>query len=189
MPHDGGPDDKIIQLSRAKIELAGTNVEIDEGIIRALGRHLHNTQPRIGPHEIELCSDDIMALESEKEFKKRFGFTLGRRGRIALFDVIDRYDLTSDEVKALFRLGALTWDGSTLRVEGRHWTRFVGISCLLALGFLACCVAIVLLRLPRDAILQRFEALAILTVLIALAAAAYRAFVKPFSLFRRRTGG
>ena len=190
MPHDDGkPDDKIVRFRGAKVPLSDASMEIDNEIIHALGRHLEDALPDLDRYEIELCAEDILAIESEKAFKSRFGFALGRRGRIALFDLIDRYDLTGDEVKALYRVGALTWDGSTLRVKGKYWARFAGLYYLLILGIMTYGAATLILRLPQNAILHRFEALAMFTLFIALAVAVYRVFFKPFNFFRRRGGG
>lgn len=42
----------------------------------------------------DLYADDLRSVESESYFKQRFGFALGRRGRVAVIDVMDEYDFT-----------------------------------------------------------------------------------------------
>jgi len=111
-------DDKsnVVQFRRTRISVDSDPAVVDHQLMEKIKRRLQMPADQTGPREIELIADDLKSLESESYFKKRFGFALGRRGRLALFEVIDRYDLTSDEVKALYRVGAITWDGQRLRM-------------------------------------------------------------------------
>jgi len=94
----------VVPITKARLKLGGPPTEIDQKLLASLNRRIQEDAQRTGPREIDLFTDDIKALESQSLFKSRFGFVLGRRGREAIFEMIDRYDLTDDEVKALHRI-------------------------------------------------------------------------------------
>lgn len=181
------PNPKVIPISRAKIRLESPHSEVDQRILEALQRSVSEAETRSrGPREIELFADDIKALESQRFFKKRFGFTLGRRGREALFEVIDQYDLTDEEVRALNRVDCFDWDGKTLRVSVNRWIGLMGSLYVAGMFLMSVLLSSAISLNPNH--IWRVEAALWLALSLTVFATAwiYRQFLAPFRLFRRR---
>lgn len=158
-------ESKVVPITKARVKLDGPPTEIDQKLLASLNRRIQEDAQRAGPREIDLFTDDIKALESQKFFKSRFGFVLGRRGREAVFEVMDRYDLTDDEVRALHRVGCFDWNGQTLRVSGKRWIGFAGSFYLMGIALMAAIVGLGLSSVPEEMWRQR---LALWSTLIAL---------------------
>lgn len=159
---------------------------VDEQVTAALGRHFKAVQERTGPREIELNAEDLKALESEKDFKSRFGFALGPRGRAALFEVILELDLTTDEVKSLHRIGAIQWDGHQIRIVNRPLLMWFGsfyLTLVLLFGFVVGALMIASPgNVPKDQ-----AVLSLLSVAIMLTAyGLYGYFIRPLHMIRGR---
>lgn len=186
-----GNDPKVVPLTRAKMPLEGPPAEVDARLVEMLNRRLDREEAeRARAREIELSSEDLKALQSEQQFKARFGFALGRRGRQSLFEVIDRYDLTDAEVRALDRVGCFDWDGHTLRVRARRWIGFAGIAYLTVITLLAVLAGAAIASLGKAAWQPRAILWSILVALLLIGMMVYRLYLMPFQLFgSRRIGG
>lgn len=186
-----GNDPKVVPLTRARMPLEGPPAEVDARLIEMLNRRMDRDEAeRSRAREIELSSEDLKALQSEQLFKARFGFALGRRGRQSLFEVIDRYDLTDAEVRALDRVGCFDWDGHTLRVRARKWIGFAGILYLAVIAIITALAASAIASLAKAAWQPRAVLWAILVALLLIGMMIYKLYLMPFQLFgRRRIGG
>ncbi len=133
-----------------------------------------------------VSDSDIKALDSEFWFRQRFGFALGRRGRLAMFEFIDQYDLTDDEVRKLARAKCISWDGHTLRVTPSKMLLATGSFYLLALGFY-----VALITLLTFVAGSRLDSAGWATVGafiiggIAIMQAVYKFFVEQYLVWRR----
>ena len=171
---------------RTVVPVDAEQAHVDEQVTAALGRHFKAVQERTGPREIELNTEDLKALESERDFKSRFGFSLGPRGRAALFEVILELDLTTDEVKSLHRIGAIRWDGHRIRIVNRPALMWFGafyLALVLIFGFMVFALVIVSpANVPKDR--------AVLSVVIAVitltAYGLYSYFIWPCQVIRSR---
>ena len=173
-------DGRIIPIRAGKLSVSGSETDIDQHVMAALGRHFKEVSSSRSSRNIELYSDDLQSIESERAFRARFGFSLGRRGRIALFDVMDTYDLTSEEVRSLYKAGLLSWDGQSLRVGGRRWIGLVGAVYLLGICALAAPFMLALFATEPNELLRRAALSAALAVLGGLSAFVYRQYLMPF---------
>ncbi len=136
--------------------------------------------------EIDLYADDLLSVESESYFRRRFGFALGRRGRIALIGFMDEFDLSIDEIKALNRIGSISWNGDQLQVRGAIWLRLLGVAMTLLLFTLLLPFLAVLLLHAEASTLQLMIMMAAVTVLIAAIIIVHRLFIAPFRSLRSR---
>jgi|GEM_PF-2842011 len=180
-------ESNVVQFPRTRIQVDSDTAVVDQELLDRIKRRLQIPASQDGPREIEVFADDLLALESEKHFKSRFGFVLGRRGRIALFDVIDQYDLTSDEVKALNRVGAIAWDGQQLRIGTQKWVGYAGFFYLFLIALFWVPAAIAFVHAPNDALRSQAVLFAVLVTLTLWAGWIYNAFIRPFRIYARRT--
>lgn len=67
-------------------------------------------------------------------FKHRFGVQLPRKARDEVIALVDRLQLTDEEVKWMCRGGALRLKGGKVRPESGHWGLAVGLFYLLAMA-------------------------------------------------------
>lgn len=171
---------------RTLVPIDAESADVDEQVIAALGRHFNAVQERTGPREIELNAEDLKALESERDFKSRFGFALGPRGRAALFEVILELDLTTDEVKSLHRIGAIKWDGHRIRIVNRPLLMWFGAFYLALVLLFGVIVGTLIIASPANAPKDR----AVLSVVIAAIALTtyglYCYFIWPSHVIRSR---
>lgn len=179
-------DSKVISITKASVRTEGDSVVVDRQIQEALGRYIQEGGEVQGSREIELYADDQRALESESHFKARFGLTLGRRGRIALFEAIDRFDLTSEEVKVLHRVGAIDWDGQTLWVGARAWIGRLGTAYSIGIGLLGLLATLAFLAAPREAFGEYALLCGVLSLIVVAEVWIYKEFIWPFQLLRQR---
>lgn len=103
----------VVPLMSKRVVANMQQIEIDPDVLTALQIQMKQSVKRLGGpsvKEIDLYADDLRSVESESYFKQRFGFALGRRGRIAVIEVMDEYDFSSAEIKALYFVGSLSWD-------------------------------------------------------------------------------
>lgn len=176
----------MVPITAAKMKLDGPHSEMDQRVMAALSRNFEQQKTLDGPREIDLFTDDIKALENQRAFKARFGFVLGRRGRQAMFEVIDTYDLTDDEVKALHRVGCFDWDGHTLRVTGKKWIGLVGSLYLLMISIFSIATLVTIMKIPEQAYRVSTALWIALVILLLFGAWIYRLFIRPFRLFKIR---
>lgn len=174
------------RVSRTVVPIEAQAADVDRQVAAALGRDLAAIRERTGPREIELNAEDLKAIESEREFKSRFGFALGPRGRAALFEVIIELDLTSDEVKSLHRIGAIEWDGHQIRIVKRPLLMWFGsfyLVLVLLFGFVVGAFMIAWpINLPKD----RAVLSAIIAAIVLTAYSLYSYFIRPLQLIRGR---
>lgn len=136
-------NDKVIPFPGRAIKKGESTSQVDQAVLKALERRLNETAEK--SNEIVVFDHDIRAIENEEVFRKRFGFALGRRGRTAMFEVIDQYDLTDGEVRRLYRAGCVRWDGKTLQISANKLFLYTGwiYYSFIALIVLFCAVAFV----------------------------------------------
>jgi hypothetical protein len=79
------------------------------------------------PKNASFSLDDQKSIENESDFKSRFGFTLGPKQRKALFDLIERHDLSDSDIKAINRIGSFNWDGENLKIGIAGWILTQGL--------------------------------------------------------------
>lgn len=162
-----------------------TETEVYESLLQAINRTAQR-QTRPDMRDIDLYTDDLNSIESEAFFGQRFGFILGRRGREAVINVMDEYDFTSAEIKALYMVGSLRWDGRRLSFKYVIWLKLLGAFQMLLLApFLALFLAIILAN--DDAAWHiRLSLVIVLTVLIYAVHYVHSTFIMPFRALRRR---
>jgi hypothetical protein len=66
-------------------------------------------------------------------FKHRFGVQLPRKARDEIIALVDRLQLTDEEVRWMRRGGALRLEGGKVRPESGHWGLAIGMFYLLAM--------------------------------------------------------
>lgn len=171
---------------RTVVPIEADSADVDAQVVAALGRSFNAVRERTGPRVIELNAEDLKALESEREFKSRFGFALGPRGRAALFEVIIDLDLTTDEVKSLRRIGAIKWDGHRIRIVNRPLPMWFGAFYLALVLLFGVIVGTLIITSPANAPKDR-AALSVVIAVIALTAyGLYRYFIWPSHVIRSR---
>jgi hypothetical protein len=124
---------KIIPFPTTRIQVTNNLSDVDKALIQSLGRVVAESvemKQNQSTRNIELNEEDMLCLNNEKHFKARFGFVLGKRGRLAVLDLVDQYDLTNNEVKSLDQIGAFSWDGVKLTVKLRKWVGVIGFIAL-----------------------------------------------------------
>jgi len=134
----------------------------------------------------DLYPEDTQSIQSERLFRERFGFALGKRGRLAVIKFMDDYDLTSNEVRALYGLGSMTWDGSTLRLRYVFWFKLLGVSQMLGLLIILIPALLVLFQNVDAHWFARLVLLLFSSALILGMAWVYRSYILPFKALKRR---
>ena len=114
-------DDKIRPITGGYLKKGVSHVEIERHVLAHIRKNLMEVPDLVTrsseADSIKLTPSDIKAIDNEYWFKIRFAFALGPKGRRAMFEAIDQYDLSDEEVRKLHRAGAITWDGQTLRIK------------------------------------------------------------------------
>ena len=184
-----GPDDNVVPIDWHRRDDQMPAIEMDEAVIAALVRRMPET-PHIRTQakrcSVDLCADDLHSIESEVHFGKRFGFVLGRRGRTAVIKVMDDYDFSSAEIKALYMVGSLRWDGETLRFKYVRSLRLLGAVQVVLLGLLLLAFLIGLALKPEAPWDARLTLLIVSSVLIFCIHWAHKTFILPFRGLRRQ---
>jgi hypothetical protein len=88
-------------------------------------------------------SQRILEHLEEREFSNLFGFPLCRRGRIALLNTMEVYQLTVSDVRRFRAIGFLCWTGGEIRLSACPFTILygliacfiMGINCIVGLSF------------------------------------------------------
>jgi hypothetical protein len=135
---------------------------------------------------IELNEEDMLCLNSEKNFKARFGFVLGKRGRLAVLDLADQYDLTNNEVKSLNQIGAFSWNGTKLTVKLRKWVGVIGFIALIIPIIYTAMLIFAIVSVPHEDWQQKLALYAFLGVFSFFIGWVYRLLLYPFFMFSRR---
>lgn len=181
--------DKLIPFSRRNI-VSDNPAEMDNEIEKFFGNYLNNRSESSQNRQLELYDDDFRALENETYFKKRFGFAYGRRGRLAVFDLIYTYDLTNDEVRSLYRIGLLNWDGNKLRVTSNWTSRFTMVFWYFYLIFILLLTGLVAHALLATQPIVNFKQSGILWILFGaltlLTSWIHIRFLRPFKVLKNR---
>ena len=132
-------ESKVIPFPERRIKKGEGSYSVDKAAADYLQR-IMNASSNEDEGEMSVFDHDIRAIENEEEFRRRFGFALGRRGRMKLFEVIDRYDLTDGEVSLLGRADCIRWDGNNMKIEASkillfsRWAFFAGLALFTALA-------------------------------------------------------
>ncbi|WP_170431708.1 hypothetical protein [Ruegeria arenilitoris] len=148
-------------------------------------------QPQRGQDDntrrVDLLPEDIRSIRSERHFRDRFNFVLGKRGRMAVVKFMDDYDLTSWDIRALYRIGSMTWDGRTLRLRYVLWFKLLGVSQMIGLLLLLLPTLYILFRnLDADLPARMFLVVFSSTLIFGMAWV-YRSFIRPFKALKRRS--
>lgn len=195
-------DEKVIAISGQPVPKGASQAVIDRhvfswlrGVIAPLPDDSAlpgSDDQRTGKSEFHVSEADLKALGSEFWFKQRFGFTLGRRGRLALFEVIDDYDLTDAEVRSLARSKCIAWDGQTLRIRSSKLLAAFGIYNFLVIAAYIGIVLWGLIRVGSADIAIWIKAFGFVLGLMFLLRAIYKLYVEQLVTWirasrRRRT--
>lgn len=180
---------KVVPLRGKSFPIEGAAADVDEAVLGLLTNVLQeqkHTEKGPAMSKIDLYADDLLSVESESYFRNRFGFALGRRGRIALMQFMDEFDLSSDDIKALQRIGSISWNGHQLRIRGEGWLKFLGTAQILVLlALLLPFLATFLLHAEATQI-QQILLLAVSATLIGGALCVHRLYIAPFGCLRQR---
>lgn len=186
--------DKTLLPRRAKpsrrTEVATSDLELAEQVTDALKAAVRQ-QGRTPWIDLGLYADDLSSIESEEFFGHRFGFVLGRKGREAVIRLMDEYDCTSAEIRALHLVGSLRWDGQMLRFKNVGWLKLLGVQ---QIAILTCFMILffVVLMINQEAAWNVRLSLVMLTVTLMFCLQwVHRTFLMPFRALKRRvvTGG
>lgn len=162
--------------------------EFSKRIVKALDR---SSRRQCSPsmRDVDFYADDLLSLEKEDAFGQRLGFALGRRGREAVIRLMDEYDCTDTEIRALHMVGSLRWDGQTLRFKHVFWLKLLGVvqmGCL-SLGVL---LLLLLIWVNEDAAWHvRLSLVIVMTVLMYCLTWVHRTFFVSFRALRRKASG
>ena len=176
----------LIQFPSMKLK-AFSATEVDEGILRSLGKMIDEIPKPEAERQLELNKHDLLCLEDEKHFKARFGFALGKRGRLAILDFVDQYDLTNAEVKSLHNISAFKWNGQKLTVKLHNWVGILGIFFLFIPLFYIALVIWAIMATSTEAWQNRLMLFLFLSVFTFFAGWIFRALINPFLMFWRRS--
>jgi hypothetical protein len=177
-------DSNVVSINERLAENDTIEARIDSEVMRHLRKQIEaipDAQTHSHPvnHLPELSESDHRALVDEAYFKKRFGFALGKRGRQALLEVIDLYDLSDHEVRRLNRFDCFRWDGHTLHIHGSWLLAATGTFYIVCLGLFGLACGLALAVLPSDADASTIKLLSLFVTAIALTVYSWCGFVWP----------
>lgn len=183
-------DSNVVSISERLAENDTIEARIDSEVMRHLRKQIEaipDAQTHSHPvhHLPELSESDHQALVDEAYFKKRFGFALGKRGRQALLEVIDLYDLSDHEVRRLNRFDCLRWDGHTLHIHGSWLLAATGTFYIVCLGLFGLACGLALAVLPSDTTASTIRLLSLFVTAIALTVYSWCGFVWPPFMVRQ----
>jgi len=187
-----GEEDNVVELGRQTKanQFGDVAIDIEQGFSEVIKTALVSggyarTQP-VETRHTDLFPEDIQSVQSERHFRDRFGFALGKRGRMVVIKFMDDYDLTSWDVRALYRIGSMTWDGTTLRLRYVFWFKLLGVSQMLGLLIILLPALYVLFQNLDADLPARLFLVVFSSILIFGMAWAYRSFIAPFKALKRR---
>ncbi|MES0864868.1 hypothetical protein ABLN87_21165 [Ruegeria sp. SCPT10] len=167
------------------------SVDLDEQMLELLKAEIRGALTPNGQSvdagRLDLASEDIQSIQSERSFRDRFGFVLGKRGRLAVVKFMDDYDLTSYDIRALYRLGSMTWDGATLRVRYVFWFKLLGVSQILGLAIILLPALLILFQSQDAHWVARLGLVIFTSALMFGISCIYRSFIAPFKRLKRRS--
>ena len=174
----------------APLGLEDVSADVDEQMLELLKAEIRGAlkpDAQSGDHrEIDLFPDDIQSIRSETRFRDRFGFVLGKRGRMAVVRFMDEYDLTSYDVRALYKIGSMTWDGTTLRLRYMFWFKLFGFSQIFVLALILLPVLLVLFKYADAHWQVRLLLIFMLAALMSGITWVHRSFIAPFNRLKQR---
>jgi hypothetical protein len=183
-------DEKIRPITGGYIERGASQIEIERHVLEHIRNGLIDVPDNVvkdqKPGHIKVSERDLKAIEDEFWFKLRFGFTLGPRGRIAMFDAIDQYDLSDAEVRRLRRAGCIKWDGHTLRIRSSKSMLVAGYFYLVLLAPLVAVPFVAMLWGANIPLLARVALGAISAVFGSVAYIVYDVFIAQYQLGKRK---
>jgi hypothetical protein len=179
----------VVALRRAKpskrAEIPASDGELTSQVTDALNA-VARQQSRTPLDDLDFYEDDLKSIESEKFFGRRFGFVLGRRGREAVIRLMDEYDCTSAEIRALHLVRSLHWDGQMLRFKNVGWLKMLGVLQIAVLTFFTVLFFVVIMINQEAAWHIRLSLVMIAVTLMICLQWVHRTFIMPFRALKRR---
>jgi len=125
-------------------------------------------------------------IQDEANFKSRFGFSLGKKGREALFDLMKRNDLSDEDLKSIKRIGYVSWNGNSLKVGIDKLTVFFGFFLLTLFTIFAFTAALVLIFKPETSINITAQLSLIYLFLVLVLTWISKLYLKPYQIIQER---
>jgi len=138
------------------------------------------------PLNSKFNSEDQKSIDSEEAFVARFGFSMGRKKRKALFELIETHDLSDKEIKAIHRIGSFIWDGNKLRVGIAGWVFMQGFAQLGIVLNYALIFGLLMVFLEKTTLLQHTISITMFLVIVAFGAFLSNLYLKPYQIIQQR---
>lgn len=179
-------DNKIISISKnspSESTQEENSYGADNGDIKA---QLTNLFKEHLPKKAKFNEEDQKSIDSEKAFVSRFGFSLGRKKREALFELIERHDLSDKEVKAIHSIGSFEFDGKNPKLGVSKWIFIQGFVQLGIVLKLALLFAFLFIFIEKTTIYQHALSLTMLLLVTGFSAFMSNLYVKPYRIIQER---
>jgi len=138
------------------------------------------------PKKIEFDSKAQKAIDSEIAFVDRFGFSMGRKKRKALFELIERHDLSDKEIKAIHRIGSFEWDGERIKIGVAGWIFMQGIAQLGIVLIYALIFGVLLIFFEKTTLFQHVLSTTIFFGIVGFGAFVSHIYLTPYKIIQQR---
>lgn len=156
----------------------GANGDIKAELTNLFKEHL--------PKKAKFNQEDQKSIDSEKAFVARFGFSLGKKKREALFELIERHDLSDKEVKAIHSIGSFEFDGKNPKLGVSKWIFIQGFVQLGIVLKFALLFAFLFIFIEKTTFYQHALSLTMLLLVTGFSAFVSNLYVKPYRIIQQR---
>jgi hypothetical protein len=178
-------NNKIIPISRhIKPEKKGeekypNNTDITKA-------ELTNLFKKTFPKKSKFNLEDQKAIDSEIAFVDRFGFSMGRKKRKALFELIERHDLSDKEIKAIHSIGSFVWDGERIKIGVAGWIFMQGFAQLGIVLIYALIFGLLMIFFDKTTLFQHVLSITMFLGIVGFGAFVSHLYLTPYKIIQQR---
>ncbi len=134
----------------------------------------------------EFSDSNYEALHNERLFKRRFGLITGFREREALFNLIERYDFSDQDIKTINRIGSFGWNGTNFKIGVSGWVLLQGFSQLGVIVFHTLIFGLLFIWFPAPSIEKSGLLFVMIVLLLLFGAFVSNLYLKPYQIIQKR---
>jgi hypothetical protein len=138
------------------------------------------------PKKSKFNLDDQKAIDSEIAFVDRFGFSMGRKKRKALFELIERHDLSDKEIKAIHCIGSFVWDGERLKIGVAGWIFMQGFAQLGIVLIYALIFGFLMIFFEKTTLFQHVLSITMFLGIVGFGAFVSHLYLTPYKIIQQR---